>query len=156
VPYKRLDSAIDFFAKSGRKLRIAGDGPEFSRLKKISAPNVEFCGRVPDEDLRKLYARCRAFLMPGEEDFGIATVEAIASGKAVIGLARGGVLEIVPHEGAFFYDSPDEKSIEAAVRRFESADVSAAALQSAAAQFSTARFDEKMRHILNGSENVKT
>ena len=152
VPYKRLDIAIRFFSASGRKLRIAGDGPEFARLRKLAASNVEFCGRVPDEDLRNLYARCRAFLMPGEEDFGITAVEAIASGKAVIALGRGGVTEIVPPEGAFFYESPDEKSLEAAVRRFESAEIPSSKLQSAAARFSAAEFERKMREVLYRDE----
>lgn len=152
VPYKRLDTAISFFARCGRKLRVAGDGPEYARLRKIAAPNIEFCGRASDDDLRSLYARCRAFLMPGEEDFGITTVEAIASGKAVIALGRGGVLEIVPPEGAFFYDAPDEKSLEGAVLRFESAEVPAAALQSAAIRFSSSEFDRKMREVLYRNE----
>jgi glycosyltransferase involved in cell wall biosynthesis len=117
-------------------------------LRKRAATNVEFCGRVSDDGLRTLYARCRAFLLPGEEDFGITAVEAIASGKAVIALGRGGVLEIVPPEGAFFYDSPDEIALESAVRKFESTEVPAAALQAAAARFSVAEFDRKIREVL--------
>jgi len=152
VPYKRLDTAIHLFSKTGKKLRVAGDGPEYARLRKIAAPNIEFCGRIEDEELRKLYARCRAFLMPGEEDFGITAVEAIASGKAVIALGRGGVLEIVPPEGAFLYDSPDEPLLEAAIRKFESAEIPAAALQKAAARFSSAEFDRKMREVLYRNE----
>lgn len=152
VRYKRLDSAIRFFSAAGRKLRVAGDGPDFKRLRGLANSNVEFCGRVSDEELRGLYARCRAFLMPGEEDFGITIVEAIASGKGVIALGRGGVLEIVPPEGAFFYDSPDEKSIESALKRFESADVPASKLQAAAARFSAAEFDRKMREVLYRNE----
>jgi len=152
VPYKRLDLAIRSFSATGRKLRIAGDGPEYSRLRKLAAANVEFCGRVPDDDLRNLYARCRAFLMPGEEDFGMTAVEAIASGKAVIALGRGGVLEIVPPEGAFFYAAPDEKSLEEAVRRFEGAEVPSAPLQQAAAKFSSPEFDRKMREVLYKDE----
>jgi glycosyltransferase involved in cell wall biosynthesis len=150
VPYKRVDIAVQAFSKSGRRLRIAGDGPEFARLRKMAANNVEFCGRVSDEELRGLYARSRAFVMPGEEDFGITAVEAIASGKAVIALGRGGVREIVPPEGAFFYDSPHEESLEAAIRRFEAveADVPAAQLQMAAERFSEAEFDRKMREVL--------
>src|SRR5581483_8122403 len=120
---------------------FAGDGPEFARLRKIAASNIEFCGRVSDDELRKLYARCRAFVMPGEEDFGITVVEAIASGKPVIALARGGVLEIVPPEGAFFYEAPTDESLDAAVQKFESAQVSASILQSAATKFSAAEFD---------------
>src|SRR5262249_40687623 len=148
VPYKRLDSAVRHFASSGRKLKIAGDGPEYGRLRKMAGPNVEFCGRVPDEQLRTLYARCRAFLMPGEEDFGITIVEAIASGKAVVGLGRGGILEIVPPDGAFFYDSPQEESLAAALRKFDSAVISPEKLQAAARKFSRAEFNRKMREVL--------
>src|SRR5581483_2897897 len=74
VPYKRIDYAVRLFSRSGRKLRIVGAGPEYANLKRLARANVEFCGRVPDDELRELYARCRAFLMPGEEDFGITTV----------------------------------------------------------------------------------
>ena len=95
VAYKRVDSAVRVFAKNGRKLRVVGDGPEFKRLKGLASDNIEFCGRVSDDELRELYARCRAFLMPGEEDFGITAVEALASGKPVIALGRGGALRAV-------------------------------------------------------------
>jgi glycosyltransferase involved in cell wall biosynthesis len=150
VPYKRIDLAVKCFSKSGRKLRIVGDGPEFAYLRGKAAGNIEFCGRVSDTQLRDLFARCRAFLMPGEEDFGITAVEAIASGKAVIALGRGGVLEIVPPEGAFLYSTPDEDSLEDAVRRFETAEkgIPSRELQISATRFSEAEFDRKMREIL--------
>jgi glycosyltransferase involved in cell wall biosynthesis len=156
VPYKRIDLAVRAFSKNGRKLRIVGDGPEYSRLRKIAAPNIEFRGRAGDDELRSLYARCRAFLMPGEEDFGITTVEALASGKPVIALARGGVLEIVPPEGAFLFDSPEEESLEAAIRRLDAAEpaIDSVKLQAAAARFSEAAFDRKMRGILYKDEVV--
>ena len=70
-----------------------GRGPEYLRLKSLAGPSVEFCGHVGDNALRDLYAHCRAVIIPGEEDFGIVAVEALASGKAVIALGRGGVLE---------------------------------------------------------------
>jgi glycosyltransferase involved in cell wall biosynthesis len=150
VPYKRIDLAIRTFSKNGRKLRIVGDGPEYTRLRRMAASNIEFCGRVGDDALGPLFSRCRAFLMPGEEDFGITTVEALASGKAIIALGRGGVLEIVPPEGAFFFESPEEDCLEAAVHRFEAAEraIDPMNLQAAASQFSEAAFDRKMRDIL--------
>jgi glycosyltransferase involved in cell wall biosynthesis len=150
VRYKRLDLAVKWFAQSGRKLRVVGDGPEFKSLRRMAGPNIEFCGRVPDDQLVKLYAKARAFLLPGEEDFGITAVEAIASGKAVIALGRGGVLEIVPPEGAFLFDSPDPAALAGAVERFEAAEsqVPAAGLQAAAKRFSEAEFDRKMREVL--------
>src|SRR2546425_7120289 len=76
VPYKRIDSVVRLFSRSGRRLRIAGAGPEFRRLRQMAASNVEFTGRVTDHELRELYARCRAFLLPGEEDFGLTPVGA--------------------------------------------------------------------------------
>src|SRR5258706_3244317 len=123
VAYKRLDSAIRAFSASGRKLRVVGDGPEFKSLSKPATANVEFCGRVSDSDLRELYARCRAFLMPGEEDFGITAVEALASGKPVIALGRGGALETVPigeHLAGLFYSSPDDESLRSAINQWDS------------------------------------
>jgi glycosyltransferase involved in cell wall biosynthesis len=148
VPYKRVDLAVRVFSRNGRQLRIAGDGPEYANLKKIGAPNIQFLGRVSDTDLQKLYARCRAFVMPGEEDFGITIVEALASGKAVIALGRGGVLEIVPPEGAFFFDTPTEDALDDAIRRFESSQIDPQLLQASATRFSAAEFDRKMRGVI--------
>jgi glycosyltransferase involved in cell wall biosynthesis len=152
VPYKRIDTAVRLFSKTGRGLCVVGDGPERARLRGIARPNIEFLGRVSDDELRRLYARCRALLMPGEEDFGITAVEAIASGKAVIALGRGGVLEIAPPEAAFFYDSADPESMQRAIERFEAAEttIAPATLQSFAARFSEAEFEKKMRDILQG------
>ena len=153
VAYKRLDSAIRVFAKNGRKLRIAGDGPEFKALKRGAPANIEFCGRVSDDELRDLYARCRAFLMPGEEDFGITAVEALASGKPVIALGRGGALEIVPLRdptcGTFYREATDE-ALAQAIEQWDARerDVDPEALQAYAARFSEAEFARKMSAVL--------
>ena len=108
----------------------------------------EFCGRVPDEDLRDLYARCRAFVMPGEEDFGITAVEALASGKPVIALARGGGLEIVPEFGGVLYDEPN--GLLQAIEQWDECepDVDPGALQAYATQFAEAEFAKRMKPIL--------
>jgi glycosyltransferase involved in cell wall biosynthesis len=153
VAYKRLDSAIRVFARNGRKLRMVGDGPEFRSLKRLAAGNIEFCGRVPDEDLRGLYARSRAFLMPGEEDFGITAVEALASGKPVIALGRGGVLESVPLEdplGGIFYPEATDDALGEAIQRWDAreSEIQPDALQAYAARFSEAEFAKKMSAIL--------
>ncbi|MDP8982491.1 MAG: glycosyltransferase [Acidobacteriota bacterium] len=152
VAYKRIDNAVREFSRTGRKLRIAGDGPEFKHLKKLAGPNIEFCGRVPDSDLRELYAGCRAFVMPGEEDFGITPVEALASGKPVIALSRGGALESVPEDGGVFYTPQTEDGLAAAITRFESIEpgIDPARLQSAAMRFSESEFARKMRPLLVG------
>ncbi|HEY7387131.1 MAG TPA: glycosyltransferase, partial [Bryobacteraceae bacterium] len=84
VPYKRIDTAVRVFARTGRKLIVAGAGPEYRKLKTLAGGAVEFAGRVPDGELRDLYASCRALILPGEEDFGMTAVEALASGKPVV------------------------------------------------------------------------
>jgi glycosyltransferase involved in cell wall biosynthesis len=150
VPYKRIDAAVRVFSGNGRRLRIAGAGPELANLRRAAAPNVEFLGRVSDEALRELYARCRAFLLPGEEDFGMTPVEALASGKPVIALARGGALETVPSFGGVFYDEPDDAALAAALERFEAMepDIRPGMLQAHAKSFSALQFSRKMGDYL--------
>lgn len=153
VPYKSLGYAVSFFSRTGRKLKVAGAGEQFDTIKRLARPNVEFCGRVPEDELRDLYARCRAFILPGEEDFGITPVEAQASGKPVIALGRGGVLESVPlydPSGGIFFETPDEASLEAAIGRFETREslFEPSAIQAFARRFSTEVFDASMKEIL--------
>jgi glycosyltransferase involved in cell wall biosynthesis len=150
VPYKRIDTAVRLFARTGRHLRIAGDGPEYRRLRGLAKSNIEFLGRVPDRDLRELYARCRALLLPGEEDFGITPVEALASGKPVIAFGRGGALETVPEFGGVFYDRATEDSLADAIERFEAMEpaIRATDLQVCAQPFSEAEFARKIGGIL--------
>jgi glycosyltransferase involved in cell wall biosynthesis len=108
---------------------------------------------VSDEELRHLYARCRAFLMPGEEDFGIAAVEALASGKPVIALGRGGALETVPTNaplGGLLYSHSGDDSLRDAVERWDRLEerVIAADLQRYAMKYSEAEFSRSMRAVL--------
>jgi glycosyltransferase involved in cell wall biosynthesis len=119
VPYKRLDYAVRAFAESGRKLKVVGAGPEYKRLRKLATPNIEFCGKVCDVDLRDLYAHCSEFIVPGEEDFGITTVEALASGKPVVALASGGSLEIVGNGCGILYAEPNGNSLNEALRSLD-------------------------------------
>ncbi|MGA2130915.1 MAG: glycosyltransferase [Bryobacteraceae bacterium] len=153
VPYKRVDLAVQAFSRLGRRLRIAGDGPEFQRLRRMAGANIEFCGRVPDDQLRDLLAHARALILPGEEDFGMTAVEALASGKPVIALGRGGALETVPANnplGGVFFTEPDVDQLAGAVRHFEQieAGIRPLELQAWAEQFSEARFLEQMRDVL--------
>jgi len=156
VAYKRIDSLVREFSRSGRRLRIAGDGPEYRRLRAGAAANVEFVGRVSDADLRELYARCRAFLLPGEEDFGMTPVEALASGKPVIALGRGGVLETVPPFAGVFYAEPSDAQVADAMDRFEALEpeIRPAELQAHARRFSPGEFTRKMALLLEGPGTV--
>jgi glycosyltransferase involved in cell wall biosynthesis len=95
VPYKAVDLAIEAFNRSGDRLVIVGEGPDAPRLRKLAGPRVTFEGWQPEDRLREYYAGCRAVIFPGEEDFGIVPVEAMATGKPVLAYARGGALETV-------------------------------------------------------------
>ena len=117
--YKRLDYAVRAFAQSGRRLKIVGDGPEYRRLRALSGQQIEFCGRVSEAELRELYARSQALIMPGEEDFGLTMVEALASGKPVIAYGQGGSAEIVKEDCGILYQEPSCESLENAIRQFE-------------------------------------
>jgi glycosyltransferase involved in cell wall biosynthesis len=156
VAYKRIGDAVRCCARTGRRLKVVGDGPEYAALKKLAGPGVEFCGRVSPVDLRILYSRCRALLMPGEEDFGIVAVEAMASGKPVVALGHGGVLEAVPPGGrgaAVFYEEPGDAPLEEALRRFEEVEalVRPTELQAWAERFSEGHFRGNMLELVGGS-----
>lgn len=107
IPYKRIDLAVEAFNQLGLPLKVVGGGRDRAALEKLAAPNVQFLGRVSDDDLKRLYARCRAFVFPGEEDFGLTPLEAQASGRPIIALGAGGALETVQAgvTGEFFGDA---------------------------------------------------
>jgi glycosyltransferase involved in cell wall biosynthesis len=120
TPYKRLDVAVDAFTRLGWPLVVVGAGPEASRLRRRAGPSVTFRGWMDDQTLRDVYARCRAFVFPGEEEFGIAPLEAMATGRPVIAYARGALTETVVDgvSGLFFQEQTPEALIDA-LRRFE-------------------------------------
>lgn len=118
VPYKRIDLAVRAFNQLGLPLFIIGEGRDRQVLETMAAPNVRFLGHVSDEEAGRYLAGCRAFIFPGEEDLGIAPLEAQATGRPVIAYAAGGALETVVEgtTGLFFREATPESLAEAVVR----------------------------------------
>lgn len=110
IPYKRIDLAVEACTRLGLKLKIAGRGRDLERLRALAGPTVEFLGYVPDAEVARLMARCRAFIFPGLEDFGITPVQAQAAGRPVIAFAGGGALDtvIAGETGVLFADQTVE------------------------------------------------
>lgn len=97
APYKKVDLAIAAANELRLPLKIIGQGQDEKRLRRMAGPTVEFLAWQPDHCVRDYYSRCLAVLFPGEEDFGIVPLEAMANGKPVIAYGKGGALEtIVP------------------------------------------------------------
>jgi glycosyltransferase involved in cell wall biosynthesis len=120
MPYKRIDVAIEACKRLNRRLVIIGDGPDRARLEKLADDRIEFLGRQPDAIVNYYAARCRALLFPGEEDFGMAPLEANAAGRPVIAYRGGGAIETV-EEGktGVFFDQPDSRTLATAIEKFE-------------------------------------
>lgn len=95
VAYKRFDIVVDAFTKLGIPLKVFGSGPAEADLRRRAGPNIEFLGRVSDDERARLFSGAIAFLHPHEEDFGITAVESMAAGRPVIAYRRGGALETV-------------------------------------------------------------
>jgi glycosyltransferase involved in cell wall biosynthesis len=151
VPYKRVDLAVDAFNLSGKKLVIIGGGSELEALKARAKPNIAFLGRQPSFVLKYHYERCRAFIMPGMEDFGITPLEAQAAGGPVIAYGRGGALEsVIDGKTGRFFEEQTPQSLVDTVARFESEEhlFSATVSRRQAEQFSPERFRSKLKSFL--------
>ncbi|MDP2471068.1 MAG: glycosyltransferase family 4 protein [Candidatus Palauibacterales bacterium] len=121
VGYKRADLAVRAFTEMGKPLVVIGEGEQMKELKRLAGPTVQLLGRQPFSVVREKYARCRALVFPGEEDFGIVPVEAMAAGRPVIAFGRGGAREtVVEGETGLFFQEQTVESLARAVERFES------------------------------------
>lgn len=154
VPYKRLDLAIEACRKLGRKLVVIGEGPDVDRYQKTRPPHVDWLGWLAGDAVLKHYHRARALLFPGEEDFGIVPVEAMAHGCPVIAYGVGGATESVVdgRTGVWFAEQTVDSVVDA-IERFETLTFNSAAMHAHCQRFSRARFLREMHGVLEGVLN---
>ncbi|HUG07267.1 MAG TPA: glycosyltransferase [Candidatus Limnocylindria bacterium] len=139
--YKRIDYVIDACNARGLPLVIAGTGPWERRLRARAGSTVRMLGAVADAEVDRLMSSCTAFVLPGEEDFGIAAVEAMAAGKPVLALRRGGVMEtVVDGVTGVLYDEPTPESFLRAMDALTSRRWDVDAARDRARGFDTSRF----------------
>ncbi len=145
VGYKRIDLAVEACNRLQAPLRIIGTGPECRALRRMAGPTITFLGGLTDAQVAHEYARCRALIFPGEEDFGLTPVECMASGRPVVAFGRGGALETVTagKTGVFFDEQTPEALIEA-LQAVAALRVAPEELQAEASRFDSAVFAERM------------
>jgi glycosyltransferase involved in cell wall biosynthesis len=150
VPYKRPDLAVQAFNQSGKKLVVIGGGEMLARIKALAKPNVTVLGPQPFAILKHHYARCRALIFPGEEDFGMVPVEAMASGRPVVAFKRGGATESVVEglTGAFFEKQTVEDLLDA-VARCDAMALDPQAIADHVRMFSEDMFASKMKAFVD-------
>jgi glycosyltransferase involved in cell wall biosynthesis len=152
VPYKRIEIAVQAFTRLGRKLVVAGDGPELPRLSTLAGPTVRFLGAIPHQDLAQLYARSSFFVLPGEEDFGIAPVESQSAGRPVLALGRGGALEtVVPGKTGLFFEEPNVESLLAGISAMDrfAPEADTTLIHENAERFAAPRFLRELREAVD-------
>jgi glycosyltransferase involved in cell wall biosynthesis len=153
APYKRIEVAMAACERLGMDLQIVGEGPERARLEAMATPNVHFAGKVDGRRLRDLYRGASAFLQPGIEDFGIASVEALACGTPVVATARGGILDIVEdgRHGVLYPDYLGPADVAEAIDKVLRMGFNSLDLRKRAESFAAPRFVERIQHLLSSS-----
>lgn len=145
VPYKRIDLAVAAYSKLGFPLKIVGVGSDERRLRAAAGPNIEFLGWRCDADVLELYRGCRMLVFPGEEDYGIVPLEAMACGRPVVAFGRGGVTEtVVDMETGVFFDRQEPDALADAVSRAASVKWDCGAIRRRAELFGTEAFLSSM------------
>lgn len=150
VPYKRVDLIVEAFSKMpSKRLIVIGDGSEMERIKKLAGNNVQLLGFQQDDVIRDYLSRARGFIFAAEEDFGIAPVEAQASGTPVVAYGKGGALEtVIKNQTGIFFDEQTVSSVVAAVDQFEKMEFDPQRIRLNAERFNETRFKNEFKHFV--------
>lgn len=150
VSYKRIDLAISACNELRASLKIFGSGPSETALKKIAGPTIQFLGRISEQEKIALIQKAKAFLYPQVEDFGITAIEAMACGRPVIALSRGGALETVVEgvTGIFFHEQTVE-SLREAIKRFSPNQFQAEKIRERALRFDEDQFKNRLFDLVH-------
>jgi glycosyltransferase involved in cell wall biosynthesis len=155
MPHKRIDVAVEAFARLGLPLVVVGDGPDGRHLRRMAPANIAFEGRVSDERAAQLFEGARALVVTATEEFGIAAVEAQAAGRPVIAYAEGGALEtVVENETGTLFSPCRPEALAEAVRRFDTAVDPADCLDNAA-RFDVRKFQAGLRAIVDEASELE-
>lgn len=145
IPYKRVDLVVEACTRLGLPLKVAGRGRDIERLKAMAGSTVEFLGFVPDEELPDLFARAKAFIFPGEEDFGITPVQAQAAGRPVIAYRAGGALDtVIDGQTGTFFDEPNVEALMDVLQTFDADAYQPEACRQNALRFDRAIFEQQL------------
>lgn len=149
IKHKRIDLVVDAFNILGLELYVIGEGTELKKLKKVAKGNIHLLGRQSDSVVKDYYSKCKAFIFPTEEDFGITPVEAQACGRPVIAYSKGGALEtVIDGVTGIFFDEQSVESLIGAVQRLEKISMKKESCRQNAEQFSCERYDTEMKNFI--------
>jgi glycosyltransferase involved in cell wall biosynthesis len=156
VSYKRPDLAVRAFNEMKLELVVIGGGEMLDEIRRLAGPTVKVLGSQPFDVLKRHYARCRALIFPGEEDFGMVPIEAMASGRPVIAFGRGGALETVARDlTGVFFEKQTVGDISSAIRRLSEIDLNPETIAAHAKQFGRDQFFARMRAHIDGLLSLK-
>jgi glycosyltransferase involved in cell wall biosynthesis len=148
-PYKKIELVIQAFNELGLPLKVAGSGTTSGSLRAMARSNIEFLGRITDEELRRRYSEAQAFIFPAEEDAGIMVLEAQSCGTPVIAFRAGGVLETIK-EGITgeFFDRQSAESLKKVLKDFDPAKYNPHIIREHAQKFDKKIFQEKIKQFV--------
>lgn len=149
-PYKKVDLVVDAFNINGKKLKVVGSGTRKAEIMAKAKPNIEFLGRLSDQELADAYSNALAFIFPPEEDFGIVPVEAMAAGRPAVAYGKGGVLEtVVPGVTGEFFNPQTPQALVKTLQKFNPQKYDPQTIRRHAQKFDKEVFKRELSEYIN-------